>query len=182
MGLMVQVSGFVLCAFIGLLGATIIVWTWLGKIDLSQLLSEANGDASMSRFQLLIFTFVIAISLFMLVEKSSGTLPEIPPGVLTLLGISASTYAVGKGISYSQPSVMLGTREDSGDSAAHATDAQAAAEEAGAQAGAAQQAAADIKASVNQMAVHAATAQQAAQQSADNAAKAQQAADKATGA
>jgi hypothetical protein len=54
----------------------------------------------MSRFQFLIFTFVIAISLLVIVV--SGTLPafpkEIPAGVLTLIGISASTFAVSKGI------------------------------------------------------------------------------------
>jgi hypothetical protein len=65
----------------------------------------------MSRFQLLIFTFVIAMTMFEIVEKS-GAFPDIPTGVLTLLGISATTYAVGKGISYSQPDVMLGTGSD----------------------------------------------------------------------
>jgi amino acid transporter len=178
---MASVCGWILCLFIAALGFILIVWIWTGKIDLSQLLSEANGDASMSRFQLLIFTFVIAISLFMLVEKSSSVIPDIPNGVLTLLGISASTYAVGKGISYSQPSVMLGTPPPDGESAQSADDAQAAADEAGAHAAAAQQAAADIKAVVTQVAVHAATAQQAVAQTAENAAIAQQAADKAAG-
>lgn len=101
--LMVDVCGFVVCGFIGLLAGTILWFIWTGKIDLSALLSEANGDASMSRFQLLVFTFVVAVSLFYLVEKRpDGTFPEITQGVLTLLGISASTYAVGKGISYSR--------------------------------------------------------------------------------
>ena len=170
---MATICGFVLCAFLGLLAATIIVWIWQGKIDLTALLSEANGDASMSRFQLLIFTFVIAISLFSLVERTTPPgYPAIPTGILTLLGISASTYAVGKGISYSQPSIMMGTPIPNGDSEGNATDAQAAADEAASHAAAAQQAAADIKASVSQMAVHAATAQQAVQQTAENAAKA----------
>jgi len=101
--LMVNICGFVVCGFIGLLAATILWYIWTDKIDLSSLLSEANGDASMSRLQLLIFTFVVAVSLFYLVEKRpDGTFPEITQGVLTLLGISASTYAVGKGISYSR--------------------------------------------------------------------------------
>jgi len=101
--LMVNICGFVVCGFIGLLAATILWYIWTDKIDLSSLLSEANGDASMSRLQLLIFTFVVAVSLFYLVEKrSDSTFPEITQGVLTLLGISASTYAVGKGISYSR--------------------------------------------------------------------------------
>lgn len=98
-----HVFEYVLAGFIGLLAIAIIYMILVGKIDLTELLSEANGSASMSRFQLLIFTFVVAISLFYLVEKrTDATFPDIPSGVLTLLGISASTYAVGKGISYSR--------------------------------------------------------------------------------
>jgi hypothetical protein len=99
---MAEICGYLVCAFIGLLGAKILVLIWTDEINLKELLSEANGDASMSRLQLLIFTFVIAISLFMMVEKN-GFFPWISDGVLTLLGISGSTYAVGKGISYSRP-------------------------------------------------------------------------------
>lgn len=181
MGFMAEVCGFVLCAFIALLGATLIAWIWLGKIDLSQLISEPSGDASMSRFQLLIFTFTIAIGLFMLVERSAGTIPDIPNGVLTLLGISASTYAVSKGISYSQPQLLTPQPGSSAEGGGDASDAQAAADEASEHAAAAQQAAAATQAAVSQMAVHAAAAQQAVQQTAENVAKAQQAADKATG-
>ena len=104
---MAQVCGYVLCLFLGLLALTILYLIWTRQIDLKDLLSEANGEASMSRFQLLIFTFVVAFSLFEIVEHGM-VFPDIPAGVLTLLGISASTYAVGKGISYSQPDVMLG--------------------------------------------------------------------------
>jgi hypothetical protein len=72
-----------------------------GKIDISLLLEEkgsSGGGASMSRFQFLIFTFVVAISLLLIVVSKSDFPKEIPVGVLTLLGISASTYAVSKGI------------------------------------------------------------------------------------
>ncbi len=72
-----------------------------GKIDISSLLEEKNssgGGASMSRFQLLIFTFVVAISLLLIVVSKYDFPKEVPVGVLTLLGISASTYAVSKGI------------------------------------------------------------------------------------
>jgi hypothetical protein len=72
-----------------------------GKIDISRILEEkgsAGGGASMSRFQLLIFTFVVAISLLLIVVNNHDFPKEIPAGVLTLLGISASTYAVSKGI------------------------------------------------------------------------------------
>lgn len=80
-----------------------------GKIDISRLLEEKSADggtgaASMSRFQLLIFTFVIALSLFLIVVNTGAFPDKIPPEVLTLLGISATTYAVSKGINAgSQP-------------------------------------------------------------------------------
>jgi hypothetical protein len=108
--LMVQVIGYVLCGFLGLFGAIIIIWILLGKIDISGLISEANGEASVSRFQLLIFTFVIASSLVGMVEArlSSIGFPDVPRGVLILLAISAGTFLLSKGISYSQPNVLLG--------------------------------------------------------------------------
>jgi hypothetical protein len=68
-----------------------------GRIDISTLIAEDGGGASMSRFQLLIFTFVIALSFF-LVVVCECKFPEVPPNVLTLLGISATTYGVSKGI------------------------------------------------------------------------------------
>jgi hypothetical protein len=101
MNLMASFCAYGVCIFMGLLCATLLWFIWTDKIDLSRILSEANGSASMSRLQLLIFTLVVAISLFLIVEKT-GTFPPIPDGILTLLGISASTYAVGKGISYSR--------------------------------------------------------------------------------
>jgi hypothetical protein len=73
-----------------------------GKIDISQLLQEKGSDgtnagASMGRFQLLIFTFVIGFSFFLVVLYKSD-MPNIPSTVLALLGVSATTYGVGKGI------------------------------------------------------------------------------------
>jgi len=85
------------CVFLGVLAGILLWKIAFDKIDLEWLISEDNGHASMSKFQLLIFTFVIAISLVKLTEKL-GKFPVIDNGVLTLLGISASTYAVGKGI------------------------------------------------------------------------------------
>jgi hypothetical protein len=106
MSTMTTICGYVICLFLALLAGTILWLIWTDKINLSALVSEANGDASMSRLQLLIFTFVIAEGLFMLIERGTG-FPDIPQGVLTLLGISASTYAVGKGISYSRDEGVL---------------------------------------------------------------------------
>jgi hypothetical protein len=83
-----------------------------GKIDLSKLLAEDGGGASMSRFQLLIFTFVIGLSFFLIVICDCK-FPEVPANVLALLGISATTYGVSKGI---QASGGLKGKESGGSS------------------------------------------------------------------
>jgi hypothetical protein len=101
--------GIVLCVLVGLLGLLVLRLIWNGTIDLSRLISEPNGDASMSRFQFLIFTFVISLSLFLVIVAGKNgdgkpAFPEsIPGGILTLLGISGSSYAVGKAIQFSDP-------------------------------------------------------------------------------
>lgn len=102
---MKEICGYLGCIFVGLI-ALIIIWKLIVKdIDLKTLLTEKTSfglQASMARFQLLIFIFVIAVSYLKLMDKNTdGKLPDIPNGVLTLLGISASTYAVGKGIQHS---------------------------------------------------------------------------------
>ena len=104
------VCGYAVCLFLGLLAATLLGLLWKGRINLYGLISEANGQASASRLQLLIFSLVIALALFLLTIKD-GRFPEISPQLLLLLGISASTYAVGKGISYSQPEVLTAPGE-----------------------------------------------------------------------
>ena len=93
-------TGFTLLALIFLLGLAVLVYIANGTIDLSDLLSEPGGakGASMSRFQLLIFTLVIGLSLFLVTVSNMAFPDHIPPEILTLLGISASTYAVSKGI------------------------------------------------------------------------------------
>lgn len=75
---------------------------WTNQINLATILDEANGDASMSRFQLLVFSLVIAVGLYISILNNLA-LPEIPGSILKLLGISASTYAAGKGIAFSRP-------------------------------------------------------------------------------
>ena len=73
------------------------------RINLQLLVSEANGDASMSRFQFLIFTFVIAMSLYIItVSHDPPAFPAIPPEVLALLGISSGSYVIAKGIQTSR--------------------------------------------------------------------------------
>ena len=85
------------CVFLGALALVLLFKIATDKIDLEWLVSEDNGHASISRFQLLIFSFVVAISLVKIVEEKKE-FPKIDSSILTLLGISASTYAVGKSI------------------------------------------------------------------------------------
>jgi len=115
--------GFTVLALVFLFGFAILICIANGSMDLSDLLSEVGGKgASMSRFQLLIFTLVIALSLFLLVV-SQNRFPTVPPEVLTLLGISASTYAVSKGIQLSAPT-SSGTPTDQAKGDAKAASAQ----------------------------------------------------------
>jgi len=96
--------GLVLLIFAGGLGFLILIKIIDKTINLSRLISEPNGDASMSRFQFLIFTFVIALSLFIIVlgQKPTPDFPKtFPPEILILLGISAGSYVVSKGIQFS---------------------------------------------------------------------------------
>jgi hypothetical protein len=103
-------SAWVALGFLGLIGVAILWYVFTGRIDLSGLISEPSGDASMSRFQLLVFTFVIAASLFLII--ASATPPAFPPiipnGILVLLGISSSSYLVSKGIQQSSPEGLSG--------------------------------------------------------------------------
>jgi len=77
-----------------------------GGIDLKYLLAGDDGYASLSRFQFLIFTFVIALSLFLIIINQDGgpAFPEkIPGGILALLGISGGSYVVAKGVDANTP-------------------------------------------------------------------------------
>jgi len=98
--------GFAVILAIILAFALVILW-WVvtGKISLDGLIAEADpanpgvvGKASLSRFQFLLFTFVVA-GLFLLLSIEAGTFIEIPGNVLGLLGISSGSYVVSKVIS-----------------------------------------------------------------------------------
>ena len=96
------VIGYLVCGVVGLFALVILWLIAKGEINLDLLISEKTGEASMSRFQLLIFTFVIGLSFFLIVVSGAHTggakLPDVPGGVLGLLGISASSYTVSKAI------------------------------------------------------------------------------------
>ena len=93
--------------------ALIVAWKLLkGDIDLTYLLAEPAGPrppgtdpqeppaepkASISRFQFLIFTFVIA-GIYLVLCLESGRFVDIPENVILLLGVSGTSYAASKGI------------------------------------------------------------------------------------
>lgn len=97
------VIGWILTIFIGLLAVMILIKIWKGDIDLNYLISDENGWASLSRFQFLVFTFVVAMSLFYLVVANKPPqYPAIPKEILALLGISGGSYVLAKGIQNSR--------------------------------------------------------------------------------
>ena len=96
--------GFMVIAIILLGFATLVLWKIFdNQLSLQGMLTESPdpmnptipAKASISRFQLLIFTFVIA-GLFLLLSIEAGTFVEIPGNVLLLLGISSGSYVISK--------------------------------------------------------------------------------------
>ncbi len=98
------ITGYVMLILVFFFGLMVLIAMARKSIDLKYLIAEPTGQASVSRFQLLIFTFVIALSLLLIIAGNykKPAFPEIPANVLMLLGISASTYAVSKGIQFSR--------------------------------------------------------------------------------
>ena len=110
------IAGYLVVFLVAIFGLVVAWKIVTNKIDLSTLLYEKDADApnvaSMARFQLLVFIFVIALCFFLVVvsnvkivqARGTGTegpaLPEVPQGVFLLLGISTSGYAVGKAIQH----------------------------------------------------------------------------------
>lgn len=100
LGALTLAAGWIVIVFIGVAGAIILWYMISEKIDLTNLISEKDGTASLSRFQFLVFTFVIALSLFLvIVGPTPPDFPKkIPPEILALLGISGGSYVISKGI------------------------------------------------------------------------------------
>jgi uncharacterized BrkB/YihY/UPF0761 family membrane protein len=97
------VIGWILTIFVGVLAGMILIKIFTGDIDLNYIISDENGWASLSRFQFLIFTFVVAMSLFYLIlVRTPPDYPAIPKEILALLGISGGSYVVSKGIQTSR--------------------------------------------------------------------------------
>jgi hypothetical protein len=97
------VIGWILTIFVGVLALAILWKIFTGDIDINCLISDENGWASLSRFQFLVFTFVVAMSLFYLVVTGTPPkYPAIPKEILALLGISGGSYVLAKGIQNSR--------------------------------------------------------------------------------
>jgi hypothetical protein len=95
---LLEVAGYAAVAFVGFV---VIVISWhvlTGRIDISHMLSDAAGRSSISRFQLLLFTLVVAIHVAIM-EIRTNSVPDIPRGLLILLAISSGTYLASKLIS-----------------------------------------------------------------------------------
>jgi uncharacterized membrane protein len=107
------VTGWITAIFIGAFGIIMVIYIITGKIDLTYLISEQDGSASLSRFQFLIFTFVIAMSLLIIIiSKTPPDFPGvIPSEIFILLGISGGTYVISKGIQKSAESKAEDTPE-----------------------------------------------------------------------
>lgn len=86
-----------------------------GKAELAGLISEpddggqGSGKASLSRFQLLIFTFVIA-GLFLVLSIEAGQFVDVPEGARWLLGISGGSFVISKGVGIHAKTAADGNR------------------------------------------------------------------------
>ena len=99
------VTAVVVAIIILAIGLTVVRLMWTKTIDLSRLLTEVSTDgngqtqmkASLSRFQFLVFTFVVA-GLYFILSLETGRLIDVPNGTLMLLGISGLSYLGSKTI------------------------------------------------------------------------------------
>lgn len=87
-----------------LFAAAVLYLIAVGNISLVGIISEPRGTlelekgrpkASLSRFQFLIFTFVVA-GLFLMLSIEAGHFVEVPENVLILIGLSGTGYLASK--------------------------------------------------------------------------------------
>jgi uncharacterized BrkB/YihY/UPF0761 family membrane protein len=110
--LLALVMGWTVTILVGAFALAIIFKMVKGDINLMYLIAGVDGDASLSRFQFLIFTFVIALGLFLIILSQSPVpaFPAtIPGGILALLGISGGSYVTSKAVdaNASKPTVVI---------------------------------------------------------------------------
>jgi uncharacterized BrkB/YihY/UPF0761 family membrane protein len=110
--LLALVMGWTVTILVGAFALAIIFKMVKGDINLMYLIAGVDGDASLSRFQFLIFTFVIALGLFLIILSQSPVpaFPAtIPGGILALLGISGGSYVTSKAVdaNANKPTVVV---------------------------------------------------------------------------
>lgn len=92
--------------------ALLLLKFYKGTIDLRHLISEADGKASLSRFQALMFTFVFVIALALIVVRTGQFPIDVPLGVWALLGGSLGTYLISKGLQSGMSPAAAGVPAD----------------------------------------------------------------------
>jgi hypothetical protein len=92
-------------AFFMTLAKAYVVYGIAFKWDMKKLLCAEDGAASMSRFQLLLFTLAIAGGYFYLLIRQD-TFPAVHASAMALLGISGGTDAISKGIQASRHTTL----------------------------------------------------------------------------
>jgi uncharacterized BrkB/YihY/UPF0761 family membrane protein len=115
--LLALVMGWTVTVLIAAFAIAIIYKMIKGDINLMYLIAGADGDASLSRFQFLVFTFVIALGLFLIILSATPgpRFPDaIPGGILALLGISGASYVTAKAVDANAekppaPQVIMGS-------------------------------------------------------------------------
>ncbi len=96
-------SFLILSAILLLFALIVLGKIWKGTIEVEGLLTDPEtGKGSLSRFQFLVFTFVIA-GLYLLLSIEAGTFVDVPTNALALLGISGGTYVLSKSVSPGGP-------------------------------------------------------------------------------
>ena len=114
----IALIGFVAFGAIILAFAAAVLWH-IANSDtaLKGIISESDdvihdgaAKASLSRFQFLIFTFVIA-GLFLMLSIETGGFVDIPQNVLLLLGISGGSFLVSKSVGKGQKDKKTQTTE-----------------------------------------------------------------------
>jgi len=140
------VAGWIITILVGAIGAWVLFLIILGRINLTRLISEPPppgappnappGDASLSRFQFLVFTFIIAMGLLVVIfGQSPLNFPTIPGNLLGLLGVSGGSYVIAKGIQANRDVQLSGdgdgTTDNSGGQAGQGNAAAGAAGGAG---------------------------------------------------
>jgi len=120
----IALIGFIaFSAVIVAFAAAVLLEIIFGTINLNGIISEPQDvtgpdgkpKASLSRFQFLVFTFVVA-GLFLMLSIEAGTFVNIPNNVLGLIGLSGGGFIVSKAVGHKKPDAASTTGGGAADS------------------------------------------------------------------